>query len=162
MSQASPEDALQTAEQRFRRRKWESVYVPRSLLESDAFWALRTATAVRVLTVFLRKRRMLPVQGKPKRKAKYYVENNGRLVFTYREAQERYGISAACFARAIDELVKVGFIDITHTSCGLHKDKTLYALSSRWELFGTPDFVAAKRPKRKQQYGFARTKKTKK
>jgi hypothetical protein len=38
---------------------------------------------------------------------------------------------------------------------GLHKDVTLYAISDRWEKYGTDEFIVKKRPKQKQQFGFA-------
>ena len=52
-------------------------------------------------------------------------------------------------------LIRVGLIDISRTGLGLHRDVTLYAISERWEKYGTDEFVVKKRPKRKQQFGFA-------
>ena len=65
-------------------------------------------------------------------------------------------MSEGLFKRAIDELVKVGLIDIAKSGFGLKKDVTLYATSDRWKKFGTDEFVFKQRPKRKGQLGFAK------
>lgn len=84
----------------------------------------------------------------------WHLTNNGEIQFTYLEAKEKWGILGSRFTRAIDDLIRVGLIDIAKTGCGLHKDVTLYAISDRWKKFGTDEFVEMKRPKRTQQYGF--------
>ena len=82
------------------------------------------------------------------------LTNNGEIQFTYTEAEEKWGISNGRFTRAIDDLIRVGLIDIAKTGCGLHQDVTLYAISERWKKYGTAEFVEMKRPKRSIQYGF--------
>ena len=88
------------------------------------------------------------------RKGKFYIENNGKIQFTYQEAEKKHNISRSAFRSAIDQLVNVGFIDIAQPGSGLHRDVTLYGISERWRQYGTKDFVEMKRPKRKQRYGF--------
>ncbi len=63
------------------------------------------------------------------REREWVLVNNGEIRFTYLEAQEKWGIAPGKFRRAIDELVRVGLIEITDTGFGLHKDATLYAIS---------------------------------
>ena len=149
-------DSLRTREQRFKARKWDKMFVSRSVITSKAFLALRTACACQVYLIFLNKCRWEKLQTRPGRNEReWFITNNGEIQFTYAEAETKYGIPSGKFTRAIDELLRVGLIDITKTGLGLHKDVTLYAISDRWEKYGTDEFVAKKRPKRKQQFGFA-------
>jgi hypothetical protein len=149
-------DALRTREQRFKARKWDKMFVSRAVITSKAFLALKTACACKVYLIFLSKCRMEKTQARPMhREREWQITNNGEIQFTYAEAETKYGIPAGKFTRAIDELLRVGLIDITKTGLGLHKDVTLYAISERWKKFGTDEFVVKRRPKRKQQFGFA-------
>lgn len=91
-----------------------------------------------------------------RREKEWIIANNGEIQFSYLEAEKKYGIKAGRFTRAIDELMRVGFIDIAKTGFGLQKDVTSYAISNRWEKFGTDEFIVVRRPKRKQRLGFAK------
>ncbi len=105
--------------------------------------------------IFLNKCQREQVQTRPGRREKdWVIVNNGEIQFTYDEAETKYGISEGRFRRALDDLIRVGLIDITKTGLGLKKDVSLYAISNRWEKFETDEFVVKKRPKRKQQFGF--------
>ena len=156
MAKNSEIDSLKTREQRFREMKWDKMFVSRSVITSKAFLALRTATACQVYLLFLSKCRMEKVQARPMRSEKEWrITNNGEIQFTYLEAKKKWGILGGRFTRAIDDLMRVGLIDIAKTGCGLHKDVTLYAISDRWKKLDADDeFVKMKRPKRTQQYGF--------
>jgi len=100
---------------------------------------------------------MVKVQARPmSREKEWHISNNGEIQFSYIEAEQKWAIKSGRFTRAIDDLIRVGLIDIAKTGFGLHKDCTLYAISDRWEKFGTDEFVVMKRPKRKQQIGFVR------
>ena len=156
MATESEIESIMTREQRFKARKWDKMFVSRKVITSKAFLDLRTACACQVYLIFLSKCRMEKVQTRPmSREKEWRITNNGEIQFTYIEAEADYGISAGKFTRAIDENIRVGLIDIAKTGMGLHKDVTLYAISDRWEKFGTAEFVKMKRPKRKQQFGFA-------
>ena len=156
MATESDINALMTREQRFKARKWDKMFVSRKVITSKAFLDLKTAASCQVYLIFLSKCRVEKVQTRPmSREKEWQVTNNGEIQFTYIEAESYYGISAGKFTRAIDENIRVGLIDIAKTGLGLHKDVTLYAISDRWEKFGTDEFVVMKRPKRKQQFGFA-------
>ena len=146
-------DSLKTKGQRFREVKWDRMFVSRKMITSEAFRALKTAAACQVFMIFLTKCVPKQINGKPKRKDGWYISNNGEIQFTYKEALE-WGIKNSRFTRAIDDLIRVGLIDIAHTGFGLQKDVTLYAISNRWEKFDIDGFVVKKRPKRKQQLGF--------
>jgi hypothetical protein len=156
MAKESEIESIMTREQRFKARKWDRMFVSRRMIKSKAFLDLKTAPACKVFLIFLSKCRVEKVQTRPmSREKEWCITNNGEIQFTYAEADSKYCISAGKFTRAIDELLRVGLIDITKTGMGLHKDVTLYAISDRWEKFGTDEFVVMKRPKRKQQFGFA-------
>jgi len=50
--------------------------------------------------------------------------------------------------RAIDTLIEHGFLDISHSGSGGKKgDKSLYAISERWKVWGTDAFTPVSRPK---------------
>jgi hypothetical protein len=155
MATKSEIESIMTREQRFKARKWDKMFVSRKVITSKAFLALKTACACQVYLIFLSKCRMEKVRTRPMHREKeWFITNNGEIEFTYTEAETKYGIPAGKFTRAIDELLRVGLIDITKTGLGLHKDVTLYAISNRWEKYGTDEFIEKKRPKRKQQFGF--------
>ena len=151
-------ESLKTNAQKFKERKRSDLYISREVINSMAFKQL-TGSAIRVYLSFLEKRVMRPYKttsrSRPGRGC-WAIENNGELQFTYREAQEKYGIPFATFRRAIDQLIEVGLIDITHQGTGIQKDVSLFGISERWRLYGTDEFVSRKRKKRRQHYGFAK------
>jgi len=134
-------------------RRSENIWIPWRLIESKAFLALKTATAHKILTIFWTKRQMVEIGRKGKEQ--WDIANNGEIVFTYKKAKEQYGISGGAFRDAIDELRDKGFIDIAATGMGVHKVTTLYSLSNRWKLYGTPGYEEPKpRPKKTINRGF--------
>ena len=158
MAKQNEIDSLKTREQRYKESKWDKMFVSRRVITSKAFLSLKTAAACQVFMIFLTKCVPKQINGKPKRKDGWYIANNGEIQFTYDEALEKWGITQKKFTKAIDEVVRVGLIDITKSGFGLKKDKSLYAISDRWEKFGTDEFVVKKRQKRKQQLGFTKGK----
>ena len=131
------------------------MFVSRAVTESRAFLALKTAAACRVFLIFLGKCRWEKAQIRPGCRDKAWVcTNRNEIQFTYVEAQDKYGISATRFTRAIDELVRVGLIDIAHSGFGLYRDVTLYGISERWKKYGMDGFEHAERPRRGVQLGF--------
>ena len=77
----------------------------------------------------------------------WVITNNGALVFTYKEALDKYGISRAQFRNAIDDLISNGFLEITHQGTGTG-DPSTFKLTERWQAYGTDNFNPAK-PRRK-------------
>ena len=133
-------------------KRHRGIYIPeRELLFSKAYLTL-SGKAPQVYLIFLCKRKMVKLD---RRKNDWLIENNGKITFTYREAEE-LGISRQTFARAIDQLIEHGFIDIAKTGAGLYKAATFYAISERWKKFGTPDFEVQRRKKRRKHFGFQR------
>ena len=87
-------------------------------------------------------------------KGKKIKYNNSGLIFTYREAQEEIRITSDTFNRAIKKLVGVGFIDIEHRGNCYDRDPSIYALSERWQKFGTSGFKNVTVEKVKTLAGF--------
>lgn len=126
--------------------KPSTVIVLESRLVKSAAWLSLGGTAKSVYLLFRTKCQMGRPPGKP-HKRDWTILNNGELIFTYREAEKKYGFTASRFRRALDELIETGFIDVTATGMGVHKVTTFYAISTRWREYGTPDFQKARRPK---------------
>ena len=149
------EDSLRTREQRYKARHRDRMFVSRKMMTSQAFLSLKTAAACQVFMIFLNKCQWENARIRPGSRDKAWrLANNAQIQFSYREALEKYGIKDGRFKKAIDELLRVGLIDIAHSGLGVHKDSTLYAISNRWEKFGTDEFESAERPKRTEKLGF--------
>lgn len=133
-----------------RKRKPGVVVVDKEIILSEAYLSL-SGKAPQIYLIFLGKRRIGKIAVG--RKKVPVVLNNGEIIFTYQEA-EKLGISRQAFARALDQLIECGFIDIAHTGVGLYKSATFYSISERWKRFGTPDFEYKERKKRRQNFGF--------
>jgi hypothetical protein len=135
------------------RPKYSSViHYDRKFLHSLALRKImRKGVALAVFWIFLGKRQMARVRvGK---KTKWQCVNNGQIVFTYKEAEEKYTIKKGAFQRALDNLIEVGCIDIAQPglSFGSKGIPTLYAISERWGDYGTAFFIEKKREKDKRQ-----------
>ena len=76
----------------------------------------------------------------------WYIKNNGKLVFTYKEAVS-LGMSKKQFCKALDDLIAKGFLEITHQGTGPGEPST-YKLTERWQAYGTDHFKPAP-PRRK-------------
>ena len=122
------------------------IVVQKALLKSPPFRQL-SGISKTVYFDFLMKCRVKGMKAKSGRRGGRVILNNGEIEYCYTEALKR-GIPYRSFARAIGDLVKTGFIDITHSGSGGRKgDKSLYSISDRWEQFGTDDFIPSLRPK---------------
>lgn len=121
------------------------VVVDRKILESVAFREL-DGKAAKVLMWFLAKRQFVRMKGN--KRQEWVQINNGEIIFTYNEALEQHKMSGQVFSRLIEDLLNKGFIDIEIPGIGVGKASTKYAISKRWEKYGTADFVAVIRHKR--------------
>ena len=90
------------------------------------------------------------------RKKKPVIKNNGEIVFTYAEAQSKFGIARSTFRNSIDLLVNFGFIDITHHGGGMLKDWSRYGISERWREYGKEDFIKKFRQKDTRKLGYTK------
>jgi hypothetical protein len=120
----------------------KNIWFSKELIESKAYAAIKTATAHKILSYFFLKRQfeLIGRQGKEQ----WDIKNNGEIVFTYKEAQWRYGIAETSFGNAIDELLDKGFIDIVASGQGTYKVTNFYAISDRWRFYGTSDYEKPK------------------
>jgi len=121
------------------------TWIEGEMVVHSSFISLKGA-APQVLLLF---RCKCVMEKRPKRKPKRWrprILNNGEITFYYSEAEKR-GITRPRFKRAIDELVKKGFIDIMRPGNGFARIPTLYAISDRWRKWGTPEFEHATRAK---------------
>jgi hypothetical protein len=83
------------------------------------------------------------------------------LIYPYRTAAEELGISQPGFRKCIDRLIALGFLDIIPPASneesavvGRFNPATVYSISDRFKLWGTPGFVAASRPHDQRHVGF--------
>jgi hypothetical protein len=116
------------------------------LLNSSAFMKLSSLAQ----SVYLRFRQKMQWEkvNVGKRKNNWVNTNNGEIVFPYKEAKD-YGFSGPSFTKALDELIEHGFIDMTFKG-GLLNTPSRFAISNRWEKYGTPEFKLIKQPKGKK------------
>ena len=127
----------------------KNIWIDREMILSSAFHKLN-GRAMGVLFLFLYRRQW----SRPSRKGKWHTTNDGEIVFPYEEARKKFKIPKSSFARAIDNLIEYGFIDIAHLGGGLIGDCTKYSISNRWRNYDTDRFVQKKRPKDTRGFGF--------
>ena len=132
----------------------QGIFIDRSIISCEAFKGLKGKSFF-VYLGFLGKRQL-----KKSPSGKWECINNGKIIFPYREAK-KLGLHSAQFTRAIDNLIDVGFIDLTHSGSGSgsQKDPSLYAISERWRKYGTAKFEKLEREKDNRKLGFQGKKK---
>jgi len=119
------------------------VGLPNRLVDSRAFAALTTGASVQTLVWFWQ---MVEYEkGKKKSGSEHAIgridkmKKNGELSFTYQEAEWR-GMNSRRFSRVLKDLFRLGFIDITRHGRGVRGEYTKYAISTRWQTYGTTDW----------------------
>lgn len=129
------------------------TFVEKEVLRSKAFKEL-PGTAIQVLMWFYLKRKLKNMGSKGKEK--WIIINNGEIVFSYADAEKKYGLTRTRFSRALNKLIELGFIDIAHHGGGMMGDCTLYAISERWRKYGTDQFIPQFRSKDTRGLGFTK------
>lgn len=126
--------------------KSDSIWFSRKMLLSKAYKELSPMDRD-IFHLFLMRKQV----SKPNRKnrSEWVITNNGEIIFTYNEAEEK-GFSRATFKRAITRLIKNGLLDISYQGTGRHKDFSKYAISDRWKGYGTDNFIKKDRPKQRR------------
>jgi hypothetical protein len=119
------------------------------LIESEAFLSLSGKAAMLVLIRFYQKAHRENRQSRKKGRAwARSIKNNGEIIFPYSEARELGIKSSRTFHKVIRELVEdKGFIDVAEAGNWYLKQATRFAISWRWERFGTPDYRTVKMPR---------------
>jgi len=114
------------------------IYITKELQESPPYRSL-SRVGLLLYGDFLAKRIMKPIR---RNKKKVWVcENNGQIIYTYDEAEEK-GFSRDQFRNGIDELQEKGLLDITHQGKGGRKphrgtgDVSTYWIDDRWKDWG--------------------------
>jgi hypothetical protein len=125
------------------------LWIPRRMHRSPAFNKL-TKTAVTVYLEF----KFRCQYKKAGTSGKWHHANNGELIFTYDDAVKRFAMARSTFRNCIDQLVKVGFIDIAHAGGGMMKDCSKYSISDRWKVYGKEEFIKKSRQKDERKLGF--------
>ena len=127
----------------------DGMFIPRRMHRSPAFRKL-TASSILVLFEFMFRRQLVKVG----RRDRWLIKNNGEIVLTYAEITTRFGIARSTFRNSIDQLVKIGFIDIAHHGGGMMKDCSKYGISERWQDYGKEEFIKKSRKKDNRKLGF--------
>ena len=128
-----------------------TIVIERRMHRSPAFRKLST-NSIFVLFEFLSRRKMV----QDGRKGRWGIANNGEIIFTYAEAQKKFGMFRSTFCRSIDQLVDLGFIEISHQGGGLLKDYSKYAISERWRDYGKEEFIKQSRRRDTRGLGFTK------
>jgi hypothetical protein len=137
-----------------KKKKLYGAWLEGELIHSYAFRDL-SQTALFIYIHFV-SRLIKESKGKGHNK-KWSYPNSKELVFSYKEAKERFGLTQPRFTRGIDDLIEHGFVDIIKNGNGtVQGDVTIYGISDRWRKYGTPEFQA--KPRLKVKKGFCRTK----
>ena len=126
------------------------MFIDRRMHRSPAFRKM-TKSSIFILLEFYSRRQVAKI---PRRG--YQISNNGEILFTYAEAQNKFGISRSTFRRAIDQLVNLGFIDIAHHGGGMMKDSSKYGISERWRDYGREEYIKKSRQKDTRKLGFTK------
>ena len=131
----------------------KNIWVAREMITSQAYLTL-PGTAAKVLMWFLARRQYSKYERKDS--VHWVNHNNGDIFFTYAEAQRKFGLNSTTFRRAIDNLIKFGFIDINHHGGGMVNDATTYYISDRWRDYGTDEYKEERRRKDTRGLGFTK------
>lgn len=126
------------------------TWVERDLFESKAFMALK-GFAPQLLIILLGKRRFTVIGKKGHEKRNCL--NCGSIIFTYIEAEKKYGVSKPRLTRAFDELLAKGFLTIKYQGGGYKQDKSIYGLVEKWRLW-RPGMTLEQRKKELLQRGY--------
>lgn len=119
------------------RKKSGGTFIDREMYTSKAYMALgvdgqyRSKFSVKLLILFLDKRRF-EYRKNRKGKKKYVCTNADNITLTYNELKKEYGWIHQTIARAIDELLEKGFIEIVERGGAYQRHKTVYKLSDNW------------------------------
>jgi hypothetical protein len=129
------------------------IWIDPDLPDSKAFRSLKRVSII-VYFEFLKKRKMEEVKVSSRRINEWIIRNNGKIVYTYVEAQKK-GHSPSQFRNALDDLSEKGFLSIAHQGSGgrgkggKEGDVTLFNLDDRWKHYGTKYFQKTKKTRTK-------------
>ena len=140
------------------RKQPSALYIDPAIPRSKAWQAL-TGTSIKVLFEFFLRRVVVKRKRRPQGGPPFDIVNNGEIVFTYLEADDRYGLSSKQFSKALDDLIEKGFLEVSHLGAAYRGDKSMYSISDRWKKYKTPEFEEVERPRDNVKRGFRTPKK---
>jgi hypothetical protein len=120
--------------------KWTRIDT--KMFTSKTFLSL-SATSVKILILFLGKRRLIFPKDRKGSKGVMVCENCNELTMTYKELEDKpFNLTRPRITRAIDELLAKGFVSIVDPGGTYKKHKAVYALSDLWHQWkpGTKPF----------------------
>jgi hypothetical protein len=115
-------------------------YISKRLIRSKAFMKLTGAAKQMLLESYMRLK--VNSSGGRKRSQRFFAENNGELVLSYKSIHDQYGYSTATISKAIDQLTARGFWSIVELGCGVKRQSHKIALINNWQDYGTENFRA--------------------
>lgn len=128
----------------------KAIFLDPRILRSTAFRELKNHS-VKVLLWFLAKR-VVKTYPDSKGNKNFRIKNNGKINFTYKEA-ERNGLSGRQFRDALDDLIAKGFLEITHQGTGTGDANTFKLCQKRWQTYGTLHFKPAEERRKRAPKG---------
>jgi hypothetical protein len=143
----------------------KGIYLTEELIKSPAYREIGTPADARlVLALFYLRRRIKKIEVIDKETGHKFLKpevvNNGQIVFTYREAKEKYGIPQTTFSRCLDKLVEVGFLDVAEAPDRINGTPTKWYISDRWRYYGTEWFQKVEHQKTIPAFDLRKKKKT--
>jgi hypothetical protein len=131
---------------KFRNRS--SCWLTPDLIESKAFLSLSGKAAMLCLIRFHQKAFKKKIKRKRGGSKEPIITNNGEIVYTYAEAKELGIRSSRTFYCVIRELVEdKGFIDIEEYGSWYGKQPNKFAISFRWQKYGTAEYKKKEIPR---------------
>lgn len=131
--------------------KWTRIET--EMYTSKAFLSLN-ATAVKILILFLGKRKLIFPKDRKGGKGAMVCENCDELTMTYKELENGpFYFTKPRITRALDELLAKGFIEIVDPGGAYRKHKAVYALSDLWRQW-TPETRPFNKRTRDAKRGF--------
>jgi len=117
-------------------------YISKQLIRSKPFVKLTGAAKQILLELYMRLKVNSDGTKHPKRGQRFFAENNGKLVISYKSMHDMFGYSTATISKAIDQLAAKGFISIVELGCGVKRQSHKIALIKNWQDYGTEFFRA--------------------
>jgi hypothetical protein len=112
--------------------------------------------SIKVLVMFLGKRRFADGKDRKGRRIKIRVDEN-RFTMSYNELAE-LGMTQPAATRCFDELLAKGFITVVHLGGAREKDQSIYGLSDKWQFWKVGNPPIEVRKKDSVRRGFQRKK----
>ena len=128
------------------------LMIDKDMIRSKAYCKLTGAAKHILLELYCR----ITVECQQYRRSKdkkIFAQNNGKIKLSYTQMNKMFGFSTDTISKAIDRLVKCGFIEIVKLGIGAKKQSHEIALIKNWRDYGTERFWAGKGKANKPLHG---------